>query len=117
MRMGAPYQLSPLIMSAKLGQRVSQMKSCSLCCVRRRANSDRPCVKSGWPVDRVPTAKRSTLGVILDPQLLPPKSLAADTHLEDGGAIRIELELRGYPLDSDDSHPAGPIETSRSRSA
>ena len=28
-----------------------------------------------------------------------------------------ELALRGYPLDSDDSHPAGPIETSRSRSA
>ena len=98
----------------------------------------------------MPTAKRSTLGVILDLQLLPPKSLAADTHLEDGGAMRIErgtavslfvhhrtsgrlvfnqkaiealglspaeLALRGYPLDSDDSHPAGPIETSRSRSA
>ena len=28
-----------------------------------------------------------------------------------------ELALRGYPLDSGDSHPAGPIETSRSRSA
>ena len=91
---------------------------------------------------------RSKLGVILGLQLLPPISLATDTHLEDGGAMRIErgtavslfvhhrtsgrlvfnqkaiealglspaeLALRGYPLD--DSHPAGPIETSRSRSA
>jgi hypothetical protein len=33
------------------------------------------------------------------------------------GLSPAELALRSYPLDSDDSHPAGPIEKSRSRSA